>query len=104
MREELVICDRASTAAIDNRDAAALTHNNPTHPALCKSTLLYQMVDKLGNLSDKAVDRIAMLLRVVMAIIKCVRRCWAFVRGQQGLALGVVLLLVAIVLRWLGRL
>lgn len=60
------------------------------------------MVDKLASMSDKTVDRIAWALRIVMAILAFIKRCWAFARGQQGLVLGVVLLFVAIFMRWGG--
>ena len=61
-----------------------------------------QMVDQMGNLNDKQIYWISKIASVINFIINIYMKVKVFIRSQAGLVLALLVLLLAIYLRWKG--
>ncbi|KFM26194.1 Peptidyl-prolyl cis-trans isomerase D [Auxenochlorella protothecoides] len=61
-----------------------------------------EMVHRLGNVSEKTLERIARASSILLRCAAVAKRCWALLRSQAALVFAIALLLLAIFLRWRG--
>lgn len=61
-----------------------------------------EMVEKLGSASDTHVELLARLFRYYNRVVAAYQAARAWVASNAVLALGIIVLVLALLLRWLG--
>lgn len=61
-----------------------------------------KMVDQLGNLNDAQLDRIAKVARVIGSCASIYQNTKSYIKRNRSMALAILVLLIALFLRWRG--
>ena len=61
-----------------------------------------KMADQLGSLNDAQLDRIAKVARVIGSVASAYQNMKNYIRRNPSMAIAIVVLIIALFLRWKG--